>query len=102
MTVLFVCKSNQFRSQIAASLYNKITNTSNANSAGTYVGSEGEPEGVIIETRFQTPDFFNLMEEEGMYIRNNQTRKLLPKMIEEVDMVVSMAEEPFVPEVGNE
>jgi protein-tyrosine-phosphatase len=98
MKVLFVCKSNQFRSQMAAALYNKITNTLDANSAGTYVGSESEPEGTIIETRYRTPDFFELMEENGMYIRNNRTQKLLPEMIEEADVMISMAEEPFVPD----
>lgn len=30
MKVLFVCKNNQFRSQMAASLYNKMTGTDNA------------------------------------------------------------------------
>ena len=98
MKILFVCKSNQFRSQMAASLYNKITGTTDAGSVGTYVGSDSEPEGVVIETRFHTSDFFELMEEEGMYIRNNRTKRLLPEMIEETEIVVSMAEEPFVPD----
>jgi protein-tyrosine-phosphatase len=98
MKVLFVCKSNQFRSQMAAALYNKITNTTDASSVGTHVGSDDEPEGVIIETRYRTPDFFELMEENDMYIRNNRTRKLLPEMIEDVDVAISMAEKPYVPD----
>jgi len=35
MKVLFICKNNQFRSQMAASMYNKITGTNDADSAGT-------------------------------------------------------------------
>jgi protein-tyrosine-phosphatase len=98
MKILFICKSNQFRSQMAASLYNKMTGGNEASSAGTHVGSDDEPEGIVIETRYLTPDFFELMEEKGMYIRDNRTRKLLPEMVEEADIVVSMAEEPFVPD----
>lgn len=98
MKILFVCKSNQFRSQMAASIYNHLTNTADADSAGTYVGSIEEPEGVVIEKRFRTSDFFELMEENGMRIRNNRTKKLLPEMIEDASIVVSMAEEPFIPD----
>jgi len=104
MKILFVCKSNQFRSQMAASIYNQITDTVDASSAGTYVGSGDEPEGAVIEKFFRTPDFFELMEERGINIRNNRTKKLLPEMIENVDIVVSMVEKPFIPDflIGNE
>lgn len=98
MKILFVCKSNQFRSQMAASIYNHLTNTVDADSAGTYVGSIEEPEGAVIEKLFRTADFFELMEEHGMNIRNNRTKKLLPEMIESASVVVSMAEEPFIPD----
>ncbi|OHB08498.1 MAG: hypothetical protein A2W64_03705 [Candidatus Zambryskibacteria bacterium RIFCSPLOWO2_02_39_10] len=83
---------------MAAAMYNQITGTFDAHSAGTYVGSTLEPEGVEIQKYFQTPDFFELMEEKGIYIRNNRTKKLIPKMIEESSIVVSMAEEPFIPD----
>jgi len=98
MGVLFICKNNQFRSQMAAAIFNKITGTNDADSAGTYVGSVDVPEGTTIERYFRTPDFFELMEKNGMNIRNNQTKKLLPEMIESVSVVVSMAEEPFIPD----
>lgn len=83
---------------MAAALYNKLTGTTDAYSAGTYVGSKEEPEGVIIATRYRTPDFFELMEAEGMNIRENRTTKLLPEMLDQADVVISMAEEPFVPQ----
>lgn len=97
MKVLFICKNNQFRSQMAASIYNQITGTNDADSAGTYVGSINVPEEDIIEKYFRTPDFFELMEKNGMSIRNNRTKKLLPEMIDGADIVISMAKEPFVP-----
>jgi|SRR3989338_10952743 len=98
MKVLFICKSNQFRSQMAVSIYNQMTGTTDADSAGTYVGSLDEPEGSMIERYFRTPAFFELMEEKGIYIRNNRTKKLLPEMLEKASVVVSMAEKPFIPD----
>lgn len=97
MKILFICKNNQFRSQMAAAIYNKITNTSEAFSAGTYVGVPENPENAKIEQFFRTTDFFELMENNGMSIRNNCTQKLLPEHLENADVVISMAEEPFIP-----
>lgn len=98
MKILFICKNNQFRSQMAAAIYNQITGTTDADSAGTYVGSIDAPEGATIEGYFRTPDFFEIMEENGMSIRSNRMKKLLPEMIESANVVVSMAEEPFIPD----
>ena len=98
MKILFICKNNQFRSQMAAAIYNQITGTSDADSAGTYVGSVDVPEGTSIKGYFKTPDFFELMEENGMNLRNNNTKRLTPQMVENAEVVVSMAEEPFIPD----
>lgn len=98
MKILFICKNNQFRSQMAASIYNQITGTKDADSAGTYVGSADVPEGTVIEEYFGTPDFFEVMENNGINIRNCLTKKLSPEMIENASVVVSMAEEPFIPD----
>lgn len=83
---------------MAASIYNQITGTEDADSAGTYVGSAEVPEGTTIEGYFRTPDYFELMEENGMNIRSNRTKKLLPEMIERASVVVSIVQEPFIPE----
>lgn len=83
---------------MAAAIYNKITNTNDADSAGTYVGSVEVHDGSDIKQYFRTTDFFELMEENGMNIRGNRTKKLLPEMIESASAVVSMAEEPFIPD----
>jgi protein-tyrosine-phosphatase len=98
MKILFICKSNAFRSQMAMAIYNKLTESNDAYSAGTYVGAPKEPEGALITTRFQKPDFFEFMEEKGMDIRKNITKGLIPNMLDEADVVVSMAQEPFVPD----
>lgn len=83
---------------MAAAIYNQITGMTDADSAGTYVGSIDAPEGATIEGYFRTPDFFEIMEENGMSIRSNRMKKLLPEMIESANVVVSMAEEPFIPD----
>jgi protein-tyrosine-phosphatase len=83
---------------MAAAIYNKITNSNDADSAGTYTGAPDEPEGQVLENLFKTPYFFEIMEKHGMSVRNNTTKRLQPFMIDEYDIVVSMAEEPYIPD----
>jgi len=96
-TVLFICKGNWFRSQMAAAIYNRLTNSDAAHSVGTYAGAPDEPEGQILADLFPTPHFFETMERRGMDVRANTTRRLQPTMLGAYDLIVSMAEEPFVP-----
>lgn len=96
--ILFICKGNWFRSQMAAAIYNKLTATNDADSAGTYVGAADEPEGQRISDLFSTPQFFEVMEEHGINIRDHRTRQLLPSMMSEYGTIVSMAEEPYIPD----
>lgn len=99
MKVLFICKGNYFRSQMAEAIYNHLTNSHDAFSVGTYVGAPDEPEGQILSNLFKNDSsFFDVMDAHGMNLRNNHTKKLLPEMLEKFDVVVSMAEEPFIPE----
>jgi 8-oxo-dGTP diphosphatase len=95
---LFICKGNWFRSQMAAAIYNKCTSSRRAHSVGTYAGEPDEPEGQILADLFPTAHFFEAMERRGMYVRANATRRLLPEMLGAYDVVVSMAEEPYVPD----
>jgi protein-tyrosine-phosphatase len=101
MKVLFICKGNMYRSQMAAALYNKMTGTSDAFSVGTYPGAPEEPEGQLLENLpaqgLLSSHFFDLMEKNGMNVKGNKTTRLLPKMLDEYDHVVSMAEDPYIP-----
>jgi len=85
-------------SQMAAAIYNKLSGGNRASSAGTYVGAPDEPEGQILEDLFPTPDFFETLESRGMYVRANETRRLKPADLSDHRLVISMAEEPHVPE----
>ena len=95
--VLFICKGNWFRSQMAAAIYNKLTNSKDADSVGTYVGALDEPEGQILSDLFKTTDFFEIMEKNGMNVRKNTTKRLQPEMLKEYDTIISMAEKPYIP-----
>ncbi len=97
MKVLFVCKGNMARSTLAAALYNKMTNTADATSAGTYVGAPDEPEGRVLSDIFPDPSFFEVLEEHDIHVRNYKTVRLTEAMLDDADVIVSMAEEPFVP-----
>lgn len=96
-TILFVCKGNWFRSQMAAAIYNHFSGGGLAQSAGTHVGAPDEPEGQLLADLFPTADFFETLEARGMYVRANTTRKLKPSDLDDYELVVSMAEEPYVP-----
>lgn len=98
MRVLFICKGNYYRSQMAEAIYNHLTKSHDAFSAGTYVGAKDEPEGQILSNLFKnTSFFFNVLEAHGLHVRNNRTKKLLPEMLNKYDIVVSIAEEPYIP-----
>ena len=83
---------------MAAALYNKFTTSNDADSVGTYTGAPDEPEGQILSTLFKTPYFFELMEKNGMNVRNNTTKRLQPSMLDEYNLVVSIAQEPYIPD----
>ncbi len=97
MKILFICKGNWFRSEIAEAVYNKLTHSQDARSAGTYVGAPDEPEGQRIEDLL--PDeFFQIMASHGHDVHGKQTRRLTPEMLADADVVVSMAQEPYIPD----
>lgn len=87
---------------MAAALYNKLTNTTDAFSVGTYPGAAEEPEGQLLEDLpaqgLLSPYFFEILDKNGMDVRKNKTMRLQPEMLNEYDYVVSMAEEPYIPD----
>ena len=84
------------RSQAAAAMYNHLTKTHDAISAGSYVGADDEPEGRRLAD-IVSGDFFEIMDGYGCNVRDETTKRLTPKMITLADYVISMAEEPYIP-----
>jgi protein-tyrosine-phosphatase len=84
MKVLFICKGNWYRSQIAEEIYNRLTNTKDAYSVGVYVGAVDEPEGRILENLFvgkfenEGKNLFSVMDSNNFNIRKNITKKTKP------------------------
>ena len=98
MKTLFVCKGNSFRSQIAEAIYNKLTNSRGATSAGTYAGAPDEPEGSLISTINKSTEFVDFMQEKGFDLHARRTVRLTPQMLADANVVISMAEEPWIPD----
>jgi protein-tyrosine-phosphatase len=97
MKILFVCWANVGRSQIAEALYNTHTNSNNAASAGTEVDHEGE---TLLERKNRVGRTYTIdvMDSVGIDVRNNVRTQLRKEMLDDYDLVVSMAQKEYTPE----
>ena len=101
MKVLFVCWRNVSRSQMAAAYYNAVTNTNDADSAGTQVEVNGE---TLTERRNRVGGTvaIELARREGWDISQNRETQLTPEMLWNYDIIVSMASPLVTPDwLGN-
>ena len=96
MKILFVCKANSGRSQLAEAIFNKLAEGKHqAISAGTKVIREDvNREGIKVSD----PNIIEVMKEMGVDVSNNVRNQVMPEMLEKVDKVVILAEPEFVPE----
>ena len=92
MKVLFVCRANVGRSQIAQALYSKITSFESA-SAGTKVEIENQK---ICERPLVKP-VIDFMKKEGIDISQNTTNQIMPEMLDKFDKIIVMAEPETIP-----
>jgi arsenate reductase (thioredoxin) len=79
MKVLFLCKSNVTRSQMAEAFFNKYSKQDKAQSAALIKAQEKMHELVV-----------RAMAEKGINVRNNKSKMVTKIMIEEADIVVLM------------
>jgi len=85
------------RSQIAEAFYNKLSGTSDATSAGTYVGAPDEPSDRVLKDIL--PEyFFAKVDAYGCDLREKVTKQLTPQLLSESGIAITMAEEPYVPD----
>ena len=94
MKVLFVCRGNVGRSQMATALFVRYSGYE-ASSAGTKVF---EKEGQKLKDIFLAEPVIRLMKKEGIDIEENARTQLTPLMIEEFDKIIVMAESETIPE----
>ncbi|HEY1064285.1 MAG TPA: low molecular weight phosphatase family protein [Candidatus Saccharimonadales bacterium] len=97
MKVLFVCWANVGRSQMAAALYNQMTNSQDADSAGTEVDVPGE---TLLERRQRRGGTapIDVMADKGFDVSNAQRTQLTPEMLDNYDLIVSMAQKEYTPD----
>ncbi len=97
MKILFVCWANVGRSQMAATLYNQMTNTHDADSAGTEVM---HPNKTLQERRDRRGGTYviDVMKSEGVDVTQNIRTQLIESMLGKYDLVVNMAQPEYTPE----
>ena len=89
MKVLFVCKSNVGRSQIAEAFFNTLSKKHASESAGTHVGQdEGTPVHEFV---------VGCMADAGIDVSKNKRKPLTPRMAEEADKIIVMTEKENLP-----
>ena len=99
MKVLFVCHYNVGRSQMAKAIFNQLTNSSDADAAGTDVKEVGQN----LEERKNTTtshNFFvlDVMNEIGIDMSQATRNQLTKDMIDKYDYVISMAKKEHSPD----
>lgn len=98
MKILFICKSNFGRSQIAEALFNHISNKHVAISAGI---ETGRVTGHKLKEFPEHENLFVCMDEIGFELRNNIAKLLNTEMLNGVDIVISMINPELLPKLIN-
>jgi protein-tyrosine-phosphatase len=100
MKVLFICKGNMTRSQIAEEFYNRLaTDGSKASSAGTVPGTIAEePESWQLNQVPYLGNVLAVMKEEGFDLSLKKTIRVTPEMVATADVVINMAEKETMPD----
>ena len=103
MKILFVCRGNIGRSQMAKEFFNSLSSKENiADACGTRVG-EFEGQRIRDVQTNSVEDDIRSMNEVGLDISNNSRKNITEEMVEESDVVIVMAEKDTWPEylLGN-
>ncbi len=90
--ILFVCRGNVGRSQIAKEIYEKYSGY-HADSAGIEVSKIGEK----LKDKESAKDVVLAMKDYGIDISDNSRTRLTPEMIDRYDKIVVLAEKKVIP-----
>ena len=98
MNVLFVCRANLGRSQMAQAMFNRLSQH-RSTSAGTMVlEMDGQTVAERAEVAPSVTLVLELMDEEGLDISSEQRTQLTPELVDEADQVIVMAERETWPD----
>lgn len=95
MKILFVCKSNFGRSQIAKTIFNSLSKNDRATSAGV---EKGRTLNHKLKDFPEHNNLFLCMDEFGFDLRENTTRLLSKYMVEDADKIIAMAPKETLPD----
>lgn len=101
MKILFICRGNVGRSQMAESIFNNIMDgTLVSSSAGTLViNDEGDSkDGVMLKDTMGAENVIESLSLLGIDSSNNLRKQLTPEILEDCDRAVVMAEPDTIPD----
>jgi len=101
MKILFVCRANIGRSQMASSLFKSLTDKHEVRSAGTKVidSLTGESmDGQLLKNKKGAENVILVLKEIGINVEENSRTQLSPDMVEWADKIFCMAEPENIPD----
>lgn len=92
MNVLFVCRANLGRSQMARALFNRLSQYESGSAGIGVAEREGQ---TVAQNAKESPSValvMELMDEEGLDISSERRTQLTPKLVSAADKVIVMAQ----------
>ena len=101
MRILFVCRGNVGRSQMAEAILKQVTNGEySIQSAGVEArGSDGKDlDGMLLKDRASSKYVIEVLKEIGIDISNNYIKRLTPEMVKDADKIIAILKPEAVPD----
>jgi protein-tyrosine-phosphatase len=82
---------------MAEAIYNHLTNSSDAQSAGTHVDGDGQTLAQFNERPEVSSYTLDVMRDAGYSLESKRQKQLTPDMVKQYDLVISMAGKRYTP-----